>query len=267
MNPMPDPRLDALWNGWTPPAELAATPRQVKLTGFGIAFVVLSLVLALGGIGIAIWLWTGIQSGQTQARLMQTEGREIQGVVQRLWQSGGKHNQNMVAYDFAVAGVTAHSEIAIAADHWRALAAGSPIKVRYLPSNPGVNYPASDPPEAERPFAVIIFVVYFLGVASVFPFMIRREWRLLREGQPAPSMVTGNRRARGANFVRYQFALPGGEVFNGCGKRSFTEPGSTICILYNPRNPRRNLPYPARLVKLKTDERPASTGRNPARRN
>jgi hypothetical protein len=86
------------------------------------------------------------------------------------------------------------------------------------------------------------------------------------EGRPAPAIVTKYSRvyrrmriaAQGPvgmshkNRFFYDFPLLSGAIAQGKSdpQKRTPEIGSVICVLYDPNNPKRNMPYPAGLVKL-----------------
>jgi hypothetical protein len=53
-------------------------------------------------------------------------------------------------------------------------------------------------------------------------------------------------------FLKYEFSLAGGGVEKGSGGSTRKPPaiGSTICILYDRDNPRRNAPYPFDMTRV-----------------
>jgi len=249
---MSAPSIDKLWEGWNPPPELnRAKPRPVTLTGGGVALTVFSIVMALGGIGVGIGLRIDGQHREAELRLMDEQGRDAQAVVTRLWQTGGKSSQNMAAYRFTADGREFRNEASLALSHWESLRVDSPVAIRYLPSDPARNFPVSDPPMPAPLWAAILIVAEFVSLAALFQYLTRRERRLLEEGLPAPAVVTRNRKApRRGNSISYEFLVPGvGRCKGRCNRQHVSE-GTVICILYNAENPRRNVPYPLRLVKL-----------------
>ena len=244
------PTLDSLRDHWTPPAELTRSkPRPVQLSGSGIFMIVLALVLAAGGIVGSVIMRKLALDAQAEALRMQAEGQTVEGVVTRLWRTGGKSSRNEAAYLFFVDGVTLTNTADLNASHWRELSVGSPIAIRYLPAEPRRNYPEADPPQPTPFWLIILIGVIFIGLGALMVWVVRRELRLLRDGQAAPGVVTGNR-AYKSNTVFYEFAVQGGETQRGrCSRRSIPA-GSAICVLYDPENPKSNVPYPCQYVKI-----------------
>jgi hypothetical protein len=122
---------------WTPPPELSGYgQREVQLSGRGISVAVLAGFLILGGVGAGIALEVfGIQQSDEQ-NLLREQGREVEGSVTRLWRASDKERRPMVAYQFQVDGRTYRRSVSAPLHTWRGLTAGSPLAVRFLPSDP-----------------------------------------------------------------------------------------------------------------------------------
>ena len=252
--------LSKLWEGWTPPEGLNRSwPRPTALTGRGIAMYAMSALFVVGGVIGGVLIARQIRGQQAQERLIRAEGRETGGVVTRLWRGGGKSDEHRVAYRFTVDGRDRTGRATIGSGYWSSLRDGSPIAVRYLPSNPAHCYPSASPPEPTPAFVPFLFGGVFIVCGVLMPLKVRRQRHLLEDGRPAPAVVTRMRRWRtqhGAhNVVYYQFALPEGGVCKGrCNVEGKVLPkDSVICILYDPDNPRRSAPYPLCSVKLAAD--------------
>jgi hypothetical protein len=256
---MDSSNLSKLLEGWTPPEGLERSwPRPVRLSVRGILLFVLTGLIGAGGLVEAVILAHEGRRQEAEARLMAAQAQDTEGAVTRLWGTGGKSEEYRVAYRFTVNDREFQGRAAIASRHWKSLEVGSPLPVRYWPSDPAHNYPREDPPDTIPVW--LPFVVGFFAVAAslVLPFKVHRERHLLADGRPAPALVTRLRKVRsrhGArNIVYYEFPLIGGGACQGhynVGRKSMPE-GSAICVLYDPDNPRRSAPYPMCLVKLVT---------------
>jgi hypothetical protein len=123
--------------------------------------------------------------------------------------------------------------------------------VRYLPSDPAVNHPRG---WQEKPMPVWIPYLVAAGLAVAGWLAMRgilSQKRLLAEGRPAPALVTRHTRTQHGKTMHYEFVLLSGAIAKGRSGPARKPPavGSTICVLYDPENPRRNAPYPLSLVK------------------
>ena len=86
---------------------------------------------------------------------------------------------------------------------------------------------------------------------------LRRQRRLLEEGRPAIARVTSSRQRHGTHghthqHVEYEFTTLSGARRTGRfdAQRNVPVPGSTILVLYDPDEPKRQAPYPIRLYRV-----------------
>lgn len=254
---MDSPNLSKLMEGWAPPDGLdRSRPRQVRLAARGILLSVVCTAVAIGGLIGAIWLARENRRQEAEARLMAQQAQETQGEVTRLWETGGKSDEHRVAYRFTIDDREFPGSQSIQSRYWRSLQVGSPIPVRYLPSDPTHNYPSQSPPEPTPAWLAILVGGYCIAAAGVLVFKVERERHLLADGRPAPAVVTRLRTRRTRygprNIIRYEFPLFDGGTGKGrCNVRRRSIPeGSVICVLYDPDNPRRSAAYPMCLVRL-----------------
>jgi hypothetical protein len=237
---------------WTPPDGLGySSLRPVRLTGAGIALLVVAGAMLLGAVAAGIGLGTVFRRQVKDLRLLSEQGVNTDAQITRLWRSSGKDQQHLLSYRFTVEEREYVARKGVPPRIWQTLRAGSSLPVRYLPSNPKVNHPTGwdDTP---MPNWVPYLVFGELAViAVVLAMLLRRQMQLLTEGRPAPGIVTGHRRTKNGTVIRYEFQLLNGATAKGRGQsRRPPAIGAPICVLYDPENPRRNAPYPLCLVKL-----------------
>jgi hypothetical protein len=140
------------------------------------------------------------------------------------------------------------------------LQVGSPLPVRYLPSNPDQSYPESDSPASQTHWSIVLPVAgmalffmcsfAFIQLSAVLP-----KRRLLARGRAARGVVTGCKKgSRGRStgyFLYFDFPLSTGGQGNGRVFRSQSVAvGSAVTVLYDPDHPRRNGVYPLGPVQL-----------------
>ncbi len=243
------------WEDWSPPADLRrSAPRPVQLTASGIGILVLAAAMAAGGIAAAIALRVEARHTMEELRAMQTGGADTEGVVTRLWKVNEKEQSYLAEYHFSVNERDYRGRRRLARSHWNRLQTGSPIAVRYLASDPKRNFPADDPPRPTTVWLPIGVATVFFFIAGMVIWMILGARRLLADGRAAPGVVTANQRVSNQhgsqNMIRYEFRTAGGSSFKGRANRAKMAPGTVICVVYNPDNPRRNAPYPFHLVKV-----------------
>lgn len=247
-------KMEELQRTWTPPRELhRATPREVALTGAGVGIVFLAGLLILGGLAAVVGLERKALNSAEDKRLLHEQGREAEGRVTRHWRTADKDSQPMVAYEFDCEGRVCAGRSSAPARIWRGLAVGSPIAVRFLPSDPRRNHPRDWEPSVLPlwfPF-VIGGVLVVLGV--MIARFVGKQKRLLREGRPAPGIVTGYSHAsHGKKVIRYEFRVMSGAVAKGRSSPTRRLPaiGATVCVVYDRDNPRSNSMYPVELVSV-----------------
>lgn len=245
---------------WRTPPELdQPLPRRVRLTGTGTIRCVFAAVCIAFGVGIASHAVRDElrreAANAALARSLAADGRETEATVTRLSTSLG----HLVGYDYIVDGRSFSRGAFITAEHWQSLQVGSPLAIRFLPSDPQKSYPESDSPTSETHWSMVLLLA---GMALFFMFSfayiqispVLRGRRILASGRPARGVVTrcGVSQGRGGGYVvNYDFSIPDGSQCQG-RKHSDSQlaEGSVITVLYDPDNPRRNARYPMQTVKL-----------------
>jgi hypothetical protein len=247
---------------WSCPQELdRPLPRPVRLTVTGIFYCVMALASIVFGVVMTAQLCTPELRRQAEndslTRRLTAEGRETEATVTRLWSALGRDRVN---YDYTVDGRGYHSGSYIASQHWQQLQVGSPLAIRYLPSDPTKTCPETDPPNSGNNWSFILLaislvLVFPLLFAVTFSSFVWPRFRLLARGKPARGVVTrckeGSRRRMSGYFLYYDFPLPYGGL---CRGKDFSgQPvaeGSIVTVLYDPNKPRRNALYPMDTVRL-----------------
>jgi hypothetical protein len=159
----------------------------------------------------------------------------------------------MVTYEFQAEGRTYHRSVGAPLSVWKKLAPGSPLTVRFLPSDPAHNHP-SDWAESTMPLWLALLLGCLLAAGGgVLVLVLRWQLALLSEGRPAPAVVTRYSHAQhGQKNIHYEFPLFGGGMAKGRRGPSRRLPaiGATLCVIYDRENPRRNALYPLKMAKL-----------------
>jgi len=236
-------------------AELThSRPRDIALTGGGRALVVFAVVLFMAALGAGVGMYNAAVRHAGERRAILEQGVTTTGVVTRLRSDGD--DRRRVGYEFGVNGRVVRGDRQVSGERRRTLNVGSPIDVRYLPSDPAVNEldgrPRSGIPIA-LPFALAPAIAVF-GVLCLV--RVHRQRRLLSEGRVASATVTGHVKHHGSHggthrSITFAFPLLSGAVASGKGCASSKLPalGSVITVVYDPDQPRRNAVYPFSLVK------------------
>jgi hypothetical protein len=240
---------------WKPPAELRGTgDRDVQLSRGGIVLAVFAGILMLGGVGAAIALdRIGLEETAQQQRLNE-QGKDTQGTILRLWRANDKEHVPMVMYEFEASGRKYHRSVRTPLHVWRGLKEGMPLPVRYLPLNPVESHPRD---WSKEPLPMWVGILVGTGMVSggiILVFVLRRQLALLRDGRPAPAIVTRHAYAgKGQKNFHYEFAVMSGATAKGKSgpRRKLPAIGETVTILYDRDNPKRNSPYPIDVAMLR----------------
>jgi len=249
MNPS-IPLAELQWS-WTPPDGLGRSrPRPVRLSAAGRALAALAVGLFVGALAAGIALG-GIGGREAeQQRILLEQGADAEGRIIRLWRSRGDNKQPWVAYRFKVQARAYERSVKAPLRVWRDLRVGSDLPVRYLPSDPDFSHPRA---WRQKTMPVLLPYVVAAALATLSWLVtqtIRSQRRLLAEGRAAPALVTHHTRAKEGKTIHYEFPLLSGAIRKGQSGPSKKPAlvGSTICVLYDPDNPRKNAPYPLSLV-------------------
>ena len=246
---------------WTVPVELQRPlPRPVRFTGQGfMAFVMCVFFMAAPAFIIVLSLRDDARAASDLSR-MAAEGRATDAVVTRLWVSHGSKGSTSwhVAYDYDVDGRSYSSQNGIARSHWEELQVGGRLPVTYLASDPSHVYPAADPPRRISPLLwcfLALFTSLFAAIGVAVIAGALRSRKLLAAGMPAPARVTNCRKIQSRNGVfyriRYEFKLMDGRACEGKDTlRRHAPEGSSVTVLYDPDQPRRNAAYPMTMARL-----------------
>ncbi len=251
---LPKEQLETLRQSWKPPRELSrALPREVQLTIGGILLMGLALLLFAGALAAYMAIQGAAVKQVRRQALLTQQGVTTQATITRLWRRNDKERQPMVTYRFEHSGRIYAASTSVSPKTWEQMREGSPLSVRYVPSDPDINHP-EDWPASRIPAWLPMVVALCLAALGVFVFYwVGRQKRLLSEGRPAPAVVTRYTSGQhGSKYAHYEFAA-GGTVAKGATGVSRGSPkiGDTVCVLYDPEKPRRNVCYPMSLVKLR----------------
>jgi hypothetical protein len=252
-------QLSELRHRWHPPDGLnRSRPRPVKLTRSGKALLVIAIVLGIGAPAAGIALSLEARRQAENARLLREESAITEGRVTRLWRSRDDEKQPWMAYRFSGQGQTYENRAKVSLRLWQSLRVGSPLPVYYVPSRPDLSSPFTTARGALPSWVAFLIAIGLAGGGFLSTLPIRSQRRLLSEGRPAPGLVIkhgkAERRSHGRGLESkyyYEFPLLSGAIAKGEAGPCKNPPviGSTIPVIYDPDNPRRNAPYPFSLVR------------------
>ncbi len=237
------------------PATLAPpAPRRVAWT----RALWFSRCLMLGFLAMFAALLLSLHASQTRYQALTQRGLAVQGTVTG-WHCGlfSVVPTYVIRYRFTCNGVGHEGESYVPARLYQAVPVGALCLVTYLPEDPAVNCQGSAPERLQEQMVGSVLCVYVLlpilaGAALVMEGEVRRQRRLVRTGAVAAAQVLEYRRPQGLlggkAQVRYRFETPDGELLLGearLPRSGLAAPGATVPVVYDPAQPRRNLPLAA----------------------
>src|SRR3954466_8725792 len=175
------------------PPELSGTiPRNVALTGGGIALTVIASVMAAGAIVATVALSAASARSIDEARLRAREGVSTQATVTAARTTRGDSPRRVLTYQYDVDGRAYGGEARLRERDARSMGIGDRIGIRYQRSAPERNWLAGAESNIEPPvFLIPLISLSMLGGAAAMAWGVRRQWLLLAEGRPALARVTG----------------------------------------------------------------------------
>jgi hypothetical protein len=231
------------------PEVVGTPPRRIRLTGNGITLVVVAA--GLFGIAAVYACSVGTEAArQYQIRTaLRSASNETVGKIEEL--RNPRHGlKEYVDYTFVVDGKTYSGEAIVPLENYRSIRLTSSLPIRYLPENPAANHPV------DWEWSVILeldpyFVLAFLaglGCILFIPPQMQFERRLAAGGLATIGVVTNcSVSGKYGSFInlKYDFRTQDGILVQGRGSfRTQQEIGAKILILYLPKKPRQNIPYP-----------------------
>jgi hypothetical protein len=229
------------------PVELIGSiPRKTRISSNGIRTAAgVAVLLAIGATVAVLAGMNALRETRAMAGLRR-DGLQVLGEVT-------EKDRTWIKYTFAANG-TIHTGDARGSQHnLEMLRRRGPIQIRYLSSNPDVNYPAG------WEWSVVLDLDKFMapllpcGLGIAFLILILRDQTVVAKGTPTVGVVTKcTPTARGVGFdLRYEFRTSDGVEAEANGwYRERQEPGARICVLYLPQNLRRNQPYPSHYFRV-----------------
>jgi hypothetical protein len=255
-----EPRIDLVQLQQTfvmPPGLGRSRPRETRLTANGVALVIASVTLLASSVVVFVLLSRlAIQQADVRRHLAE-HGEDAVAGVTRLWRSTGDSHQPWVAYQWRAGSLTYGGQLRLRLATWNTLHIGSPLAIRYDPSDPSRSVLAGTEPSTLPLWAPPLASSSLLAGGIACLLLLRAHRQLLRDGRAAPAVITKRRKIstqHGGSYVSiaYEFPLLSGATATGRSQasRNPLAVGGVICVVYDSDRPRRSMPYPFKLVKL-----------------
>ena len=240
---------------FTPPPGLEwSRPRAVRLSsaGRGMAIAAVAMLLAGPAAGVAMF-----HESRTQAALRQQvidHPAIAAGVITNLTKESKDSNSGTVHYAFDAEGQHITNKMRIRRSWWRELSVGDPLPVRYAAGAPSINAPDGMLPRVLPQWLAFLIGGLLIGLSALFGAILRADLRLLGEGRIAEGTVREVKVSRSQHgthrTMHYDFAtMSGARVSGKCGtSKHGPAVGGSIVVIYDSESPKRNKPYPLKLV-------------------
>ncbi len=251
--------LAALQNAWRAPAELLAgpIPRPVRLTGEAKLLVAFAAGVLVTGVFISAAVFRSAMRAVERQRGVESETVLGEAMILRKQEdSERKKPAHYVFYRFEADGRTYLGKTVVSETAYRKLREGDRVPVRYLAANPETHRLFADDQTAP-PWPLAVVPAFFLVMVWALTRAVLVQRNLLEWGQPIGAMVTSVPMTRRSRVVHYRFLDTQGDVVSGSTQFDgdpFPQSRSTVTVLFDPRNPRRNALYPTPYARLAKPE-------------
>jgi hypothetical protein len=234
-------------------------PRSARFTPATLWARRLSANLFVGGLLLCAFLAT---RDLNDLRTLAARGQETQAQIVDMRESRGKSTTYRLYYEFHVGGDYVAGRKRVSRAEYEATSIGDTRTVTYLPEDPE-DYRVGEVDEeriAEQRdrwlTGTLIGAVLVGGMVALYEWDVQKHLRLLREGIAVVGRVTEAKEVRGKTttyYLSYRFDLT--EAAGFANKITVTKAlydryaagigPAEITVLYDPKNPVVNLPYPA----------------------
>jgi hypothetical protein len=234
---------------------LGSVPRDVRLTGGGLAVAAVAIAIAIGALAAAIFM--SIAYARTSDEWMLREREAVAGeaeVVQVIARRGEPQRRD-VKYRYYVDGRSYTGQTRLRKGDRRDMAQGSVVPIAYVASQPEKSWMVGYRSTGFPVWMIPLTVLSLLATAAAISRGLRRQWILLSEGRPAQARVTGlqtvHNDERRAYRVSYEFqTLSGATQTSRCEVGKAPPPvGAVIPIVYHRDKPDWSAAYPLQLVR------------------
>lgn len=239
---------------------LPSPPRPIRLSAAGMVLLSACAALVGGGVWSAVVLHERATTSARQAALFASDAVATEARIVRIQQRGsGGDRRTIVHYQYTVGRQQFRDSSELRRRDRDTYTVGAPIDIRYLAAEPSANWIDGRSPR-RFPFwpAYAIPAAALFGVIGVVG-IVQRQRHLLEHGRPAVatiSHVDKKKSDKGSYWrVEYRWRLLSGATRTARYSHGSKHPpavGTTMAILYDRDNPRRQHRYPLPLVRLRT---------------
>jgi len=224
------------------PSELMGrTPHRVRLTGTGWLYAFASALVIFLAVYFAVKLTQLVNKDKANQISLRQSG------VQTMGQMTGE-SKGLLSYTFEVDGTIFGGRAEVPVDIRDNLHAGDSLPVRYLPATPDVNHPAAWEESPNSDWWGLTFPVFLVFMGFLFVWRFPLQYRVAVNGVPAWACIAEHESlepSKGQRWESYTFRNAEDEVqFGRCPCDVGLKAGTTVCVLYLPKNPIVSHIYP-----------------------
>jgi len=234
---------------------LGSVPRDVRLTGGGIAVASLAVAAAVGALLAGIVISAIYVRASAERQLRVRDGVEAEAVVVQVVEKRGDGPHRVVTYRYNVDGGSYTGRTALRNSDRRVFGPGAPIRIGFVPAQPDRSWMIGYEPSTFPLWVMPLTMFSLVAVAAALVRSVRRQWILLSEGRPARARVAALKKVssdKGKRYrVTYEFQTISGARQRSRSDVSKTPPaiGATIPVVYHRDQPEWSATYPMQLVR------------------
>lgn len=239
----------------TAPPELAgAVPREVRLTGSGVAAASAAIGLVIAALVSAIVMVVVHARGEDERELRTREAIGVEAQVMQVSARRGGHPRRIVTYSYEVEGRN-YTGRSVLQQREPPIERGAFVPIAFLSSHPETSWRIGDEPRGFPLWPIPLIATAPLLAALGVVWGLRKQWVLLSEGRVAQARITEQKRVRSNKHkvyrVTYEFESLSGARHTGRYDATKTPPSvaSLVPVVYHRDNPRWSALYPLSLVR------------------
>ena len=237
------------------PAELlGSVPRDVRLTGGGMAVAAVAIAIAVGAIVVAIVMSIVYSKAASERQLREREAVAVDAEVVQIVTRRGESPRRVVTYRYDVNGRSYTGRTTLRKSDRRDMTRGAPARISYVVSDPTQSWMEGYAPASFPLWVIPLTVMSMLVTAAAIVWSVRRQWILLSEGRVARARVTALKKVssdKGKRYrVNYEFqTLSGATQQSRCEVGKAPAIGAIVPIVYHRDQPAWSAMYPMKLVR------------------
>jgi hypothetical protein len=234
---------------------LGSVPRDVRLTGGGIAVASLAVAAAVGALLAGIVMSAIYARASAERQLRERDAVTAEARVVQIQERRGDGPRRVVTYRYDVNGRGYTGRTSLRNSDRRPMTQGAAVRIAFVPSEPDRSWMIGYA-RTGFPLWVIPLTVFSLATTALaLVWSLRRQWMLLSEGRVARAQVTALKKVSSDKGKRYRVTYEF-QTISGARQRSRSDVskappaiGATIPVVYHRDQPEWSATYPMPLVR------------------